>query len=64
MNVVQTINSEAKGVKMDAGFSMQEAMTNAHHFERVDNVDRFSVEKEVLNATFKTFRHLQSQSHM
>lgn len=49
---------------MDAGFSMQEAMTNAHHFERVDNVDRFSVEKEVLNATFKTFRHLQSQSHM
>lgn len=47
---------------MNARFSMQEAMTNAHHFERVYNIDRLPVEKEVLNATFETFHHLQPQS--
>jgi len=46
---------------MNAGFSRRETLANSHDLQRVDDVHRFPIEIKVLDATFETFRHLQSQ---
>jgi len=59
-----TENGIAKGVKVHAGFSLWEALANSHNFQRIDHIYRFPIEKKVLNATFKTLRHLQTLTNI